>query len=131
MDVIKVWVPLREYLSVQALYDAANALYWKISERRNSTHLAFFKHQNTKTSLCELSKNHWVIAPFYISGPIKRKLQSIYSLFGSPCSLSFYAFYWGQEFLYMIVLSSFVFKELSPLEGLFFYSSKLQPAQLL
>jgi hypothetical protein len=64
MDVIKVWVPLREYLSVQALYDAANALYWKISERQNSTHLAFLKHQNTKTSLCELSKNHWVIAPF-------------------------------------------------------------------
>ena len=64
MDMIKVWVPLREYLSVQALYDAANALYWKISERRNSTHLAFLKHQNTKTSLCELSKNHWVIAPF-------------------------------------------------------------------
>ena len=80
MDVIKVWVPLREYLSVQALYDAANALYWKISERRNSTHLAFLKHQNTKTSLCELSKNHWVIAPFYISGPIKRKLQSTVSL---------------------------------------------------
>ena len=80
MDVIKVWVPLREYLSVQALYDAANALYWKISERQNSTHLAFLKHQNTKTSLCELSKNHWVIAPFYISGPIKRKLQSTVSL---------------------------------------------------
>ena len=80
MDMIKVWVPLREYLSVQALYDAANALYWKISERRNSTHLAFLKHQNTKTSLCELSKNHWVIAPFYISGPIKRKLQSTVSL---------------------------------------------------
>ena len=80
MDVIKVWVPLREYLSVQALYDAANALYWKISERQNSTHLAFLKHQNTKTSLCELSKNHQVIAPFYISGPIKRKLQSTVSL---------------------------------------------------
>ena len=54
MDVIKFWVPLREYLSVQALYDAANALYWKISERQNSTHLAFFKHQNTKTSLYKL-----------------------------------------------------------------------------
>ena len=80
MNVIKVWVPPREYLSVQALYDAANALYWKISERQNSTHLAFLKHQNTKTSLCELSKNHWVIAPFYISGPIKRKLQSTVSL---------------------------------------------------
>ena len=80
MNVIKVWVPPREYLSVQALYDAANALYWKISERQNSTHLAFLKHQNTKTSLCELSKSHWVIAPFYISGSIKRKLQSTVSL---------------------------------------------------
>ena len=46
-------------------------------------------------------------------------------------SKTFYAFYFGQELLYMIVLSSFVFEELSPLEGLFFYSSKLQPAQLL
>ena len=80
MNVIKVWVPPREYLSVQALYDAANALYWKISERQNSTHLAFLKHQNTKTSLCELSKNHWVIALFIISGSIRRKLQSTVSL---------------------------------------------------
>ena len=40
------------------------ALYWKIFERQNSMHLAFLKHQNTKTSLCELSKNHWVIALF-------------------------------------------------------------------
>ena len=57
MDVIKVWVPLREYLSVQALYDAAIALHWKISERQNSTHLAFLKQQNTKTSLYKLSKH--------------------------------------------------------------------------
>ena len=88
MDVIKVWVPPREYLSVQALYDAANALYWKISERQNSTHLAFLKHQNTKTSLCELSKSHWVIAPFYISGSIKRKLQSTVSLDHPVCPIS-------------------------------------------
>ena len=56
------------------------ALYWKISERQNSTHLAFLKHQNTKTSLCELSKNHWVIALFLISGSLRRKLQSTVSL---------------------------------------------------
>ena len=81
MNVIKVWVPPREYLSVQALYDAANALYWKISERQNSTHLAFLKHQNTKTSLYELSKNHWVYALFEIFGPVKKRLQStLYSL---------------------------------------------------
>ena len=76
MDVIKFWVPLREYLSVQALYDAANALYWKISERQNSTHLAFLKHQNTKTSLYELSKNDWVFALFEIFGSIRKRIQS-------------------------------------------------------
>ena len=48
MDVFKVWVPLREHLSVQALYGAAIAFYWKISKRQNSTHSAFVKHQNTK-----------------------------------------------------------------------------------
>ena len=58
MGVFNVWVPSREHLSVQALYDAAIVLYWKISERQNSTHLTFFKHQNTKTSLYKLSKNH-------------------------------------------------------------------------
>ena len=80
MDVVKVWVPLREYLSVQALYDAAIALHWKISERQNSTHLAFLKHQNTKTSLCELSKNHWVIALFKFLGPSEENynLQSLW-----------------------------------------------------
>ena len=61
MGVFKVWVPPREHRGVQALYDAAIALHWKISERQNSTHLAFLKHQNTKTSLYKLSKNHWVI----------------------------------------------------------------------
>ena len=29
MGVFKVWVPSREHLSVQALYDAAIVLYWK------------------------------------------------------------------------------------------------------
>ena len=79
MDVVKVWVPLREYLSVQALYDAAIALHWKISERQNSTHLAFLKHRNTKTSLCELSKNHWVIALFEIFESVRKNynLQSL------------------------------------------------------
>ena len=67
-------------MSVQALYDAANVLYWKISERQNSTHLAFLKHQNTKTSLYKLSKNHWVIELFKISLSVRRKLQSTVSL---------------------------------------------------
>ena len=78
MDVFKVYVPLREHLSVQALFGAAIALYWKIFERKiferqNSMHLAFLKHQNTKTSLYKLSKNHWVIALF-------KKLQFTVSL---------------------------------------------------
>ena len=66
MGVFNVWVPSREHLSVQALYDAAIVLYWKISERQNSTHLTFFKHQNTKTSPYKLSKNNWVIALSYL-----------------------------------------------------------------
>ena len=75
MGVFKVWVPSREHMSVQALYDAANVLYWKISERQNSTHLAFLKHQNTKTSLYKLSKSHWVIALLEIFGSVRKKLQ--------------------------------------------------------
>ena len=74
MGVFNVWVPSREHLSVQALYDAAIVLYWKISERQNSTHLAFLKHQNTKTSLYKLSKNHWVITLFEMFWSVRRNL---------------------------------------------------------
>ena len=79
MDVFKVWVPPREHLSVQALFGAAIALYWKIFERQNSMHLAFLKHQNTTTSLYKLSKNHWVVALKFL-GPSEKNynLQSIW-----------------------------------------------------
>ena len=80
MDVVKVWVPPREHLSVQALYDAAIALYWKISERQNSTHISLLKPQNTKTSLYKLSKNHWVMTLLENFGSVSRKLQSTVSL---------------------------------------------------
>ena len=76
MDVFKVWVPPREHLSIQALFGAAIALYWKIFERQNSMHLAFLKHQNTKTSLYKLSKNHWVNALFEIFGSVRKQLAS-------------------------------------------------------
>ena len=76
MDVFKVWVPPREHLSVMALFGAAIASYWKIFERRNSMHLAFLKHQNTKTSLYKLSENHWVFALFEFFGSVRKKLQS-------------------------------------------------------
>ena len=75
MDVCTVSLRLRVYLSVLALYGAANALYWKSSERQNSTHLTLLKHQNTKTSLYKLSKNHWVIAFFKNFGSVRKKLQ--------------------------------------------------------
>ena len=52
------------------------ALYWKIFERQNSTHLAFLKQQNTKTSLYKLSKNHRVITLLENFGSVRRKLQS-------------------------------------------------------
>ena len=67
---------IRVYRSAQPLYYVANALYWKSSKRQIFTHLAVLKHQNTKTSLYELSKNHWVFALFEIFGPIRKRLQS-------------------------------------------------------
>ena len=75
MDLFKVWVPPREHLSVQAIFGAACFVLENL-ERQNSTHLAFFKHQNTKTSLYKLSKNHWVSSLFEIFGSVRTKLQS-------------------------------------------------------
>ena len=80
MEVFKVWAPLRGHPSVQALYGAVNALYWKCLKRQNSTHLTPLKHQNTKTSLYKLSKNQWVIMLLEIFGSVRRKLQSTVSL---------------------------------------------------
>ena len=51
MYVYRVWMNVREFLSVQALYVATNALYWKFFKRQNSAHLPVWKHQNTITSL--------------------------------------------------------------------------------
>ena len=67
---------IRVYGSAQALYCVANALYWKSFKRQIFTYLTVLKHQNTKTSLYELSKNHWVIALFEIFGSVSKKLQS-------------------------------------------------------
>ena len=44
------------------------------------THLGVLKHQNTKTSLYKLSKNHCVITLFEIFGSVRRDLQSTVSL---------------------------------------------------
>ena len=38
------------------------------------------KHQNTKTALYKLLKNHWVIALFELSGPVRNKLLVTVSL---------------------------------------------------
>ena len=54
--------------------------YLKISERQNSTHLTLLKHQNTKTSLYKLSKNHWVIA-------LSKKIRSVRKILQSTVSL--------------------------------------------
>ena len=65
----------RLFRSVLALYGAANALYWKSSERQSSTHLTVLKHQNTKTSLYKLSENHRVFALFEFFGFVRKRLQ--------------------------------------------------------
>ena len=54
MGVCKVSVHLSVYLSVQALYGTANALYWKSFVRQNSTHLTLLKYQNTKTYISSI-----------------------------------------------------------------------------
>ena len=71
---------VRVFWIAQALYGATNALYWKCIKRQNSTHLALLKHQNTKTSLYKLSKNHWVFTLLEIFGSVRRNLQSTVSL---------------------------------------------------
>ena len=76
IDLFKDWLHIRVYRSVQALYCVANALYWKSFKRQIFTHLTVLKHQNTKTSLYELSKNHWFFALFEIFGSVSKKLQS-------------------------------------------------------
>ena len=60
----------------QGLYGVVNALHWKNSKRQISIHQTVLKHQNTKTSLHKLSKNHWVFALFLILGSLRKKLQS-------------------------------------------------------
>ena len=74
MYVYEVWMRLRVFMSVWALYGEANALYWKTIKRQNSTHLTLLKHQNTKTALYKLLKNHWVIALFEIFESVRNKL---------------------------------------------------------
>ena len=80
MYVYGVWMCVREFWSFHALYGAANALYWKCLKRQNSTYLTLLKHQNTKTSLYKLSKNHWVITLLKSFGSVRRELQSTVSL---------------------------------------------------
>ena len=75
MYVFGVWMCVRVFWSAQALSDATNAQYWKYIKRHNSTHLTLLKHQNTKTSLYKLSKNHWVFALLAFFGSVRKRLQ--------------------------------------------------------
>ena len=71
MYVLEVWMRLRVFVSVWALYGEANAPYWKTIKRPNSSHLTLL---DTKTALYKLPKNHWVIAHFEIFGSVGKKL---------------------------------------------------------
>ena len=85
MYVYGVWMCVRVFWSVQALYGAANALCCKFFKRQNSTYLTCLKHQNTKPSLYKPSKNHWFITLLEIFiFWVRQKKITIYSLFGSP-----------------------------------------------
>ena len=77
MYVLEVWMRLRVFMSVWALYGEANAPYWKTIKRPNSSHLTLL---DTKTALYKLPKNHWVFTLLEILGSVRRKLQSTVSL---------------------------------------------------
>ena len=62
------------------MFVATNALFWKFFKRQNSTHLTILKHQNTKTPIYKLSKNHRVFTLLGIFGSDRRNLQSTVSL---------------------------------------------------
>ena len=38
-------------------------------------HLTLLRHQNIKTSQCNVSKNGWVLPFYVIFGPVRKKLQ--------------------------------------------------------
>ena len=80
MYVYGVWMCVRVFWNAQALHGETNALYQKFIKRQNSMHLTLLRHQNTKTSLYKLSKNHWVTTLLEILGSVRIKLQSTVSL---------------------------------------------------
>ena len=77
MYVLEVWMRLRVFMSVWALYGEAKAPYWKTIKRPNSSHLTLL---DTKTALYKLPKNRWVIVHFEIFGPVRNKLLVTVSL---------------------------------------------------
>ena len=54
----KKWCLENAGYAILGYWDALNQ---KSIERQNSTHLALLKHQNSKTALYKLPKNHWVV----------------------------------------------------------------------
>ena len=75
MYVYEVWMRLRVFMCVWALYGEANAPYWKTIKRPNSSHLTLL---DTKTALYKLPKNRWVIVQFWAC----QKQITCESLFG-------------------------------------------------
>ena len=80
---------------------AANTLVWKSSERQNFKHLTILKHQNAKTSLYKLSKNHWVMILLEIFGCVTRNLRSTVSfdhpVVQSGALVASPAYYWPTD----------------------------------
>ena len=82
MNCMYVWMRLKVYMSFySAFFCEANVLYWKNSERQNSTPL---KHKNTKTALNNLPKNHWVIALVNFLGFVRK------IIFSRSCCITLY-----------------------------------------
>ena len=91
---------LLSYLSVQAMFGATCFILENLQKAKFYTS-GIFKHQNTKTSLYKLSKNHWAIGNFWV----RQKKFTIHSLFGSPC-ISHKVCFTGQAVQAVKVLST-------------------------
>ena len=80
MDFVKVWVPPREHLSVQAMFGAACFILEKLRKAKFHTLDTFETSKYQNLPIYKLSTNHSVITLFEIFGSVSRNLQSTVSL---------------------------------------------------
>ena len=85
MDAFKVWVPLREHLSVQVVWYSNCFIVENLRKAKFHIH-GILKPQNTKTSPYKLSLS---FCSFFFYFWVRQKKITIHSLSGSPCTIEY------------------------------------------